>query len=152
MLLPTWFCKHVWMRLQNLSPIIIPRKSGYEKLTDPRLNIISNLWTYDLYRPIRNAFDAGRYITRGSGRGLGPEIETFWALWNGIEPLGECHLWPKQNSRDTEYRIQKLIYIKCKIQNSSKTKKHSVPTSSNTAHMKDCRRKVLNRRRLRGIR
>jgi hypothetical protein len=32
-------------------------------------------------------FDAGRYITWASGRGLGPG--------NGIKPIGECHLGPK---------------------------------------------------------
>ncbi len=26
------------------------------------------------------------------GGGLALEIKTFWALWNGIEQLGECHL------------------------------------------------------------
>ncbi len=31
---------------------------------------ISYLWTYDLYGPVRNAFDAGKSITRASGRGL----------------------------------------------------------------------------------
>ncbi len=33
--------------------------------------------TYDLYRPVRNAFDAGKSITRASRRGMGPGIETF---------------------------------------------------------------------------
>jgi hypothetical protein len=33
---------------------------------------VSYLCTYDLYGPIRNAFDGGRYITRTSGSGLGP--------------------------------------------------------------------------------
>jgi hypothetical protein len=27
---------------------------------------------YDLYGPVRNAFDAGRYITSACGRGFGP--------------------------------------------------------------------------------
>jgi hypothetical protein len=31
----------------------------------------SHLWTYDLYGPVRNAFDAGKSVTRASGRGLG---------------------------------------------------------------------------------
>jgi hypothetical protein len=30
-------------------------------------------WTSDLYDPIHNAFDAGKSITRASGRGLSPE-------------------------------------------------------------------------------
>jgi hypothetical protein len=29
----------------------------------------SYLWAYDLYGPVRNAFDAGIFITRASGRG-----------------------------------------------------------------------------------
>jgi hypothetical protein len=29
------------------------------------------LCTYDLYGPVHNVFDAGRYITWASGRGLG---------------------------------------------------------------------------------
>jgi hypothetical protein len=33
---------------------------------------INYLCTYDLYGPVRNVFDAGRYIIRASGRGLGP--------------------------------------------------------------------------------
>jgi hypothetical protein len=32
----------------------------------------SYLLTYDLYGPVRNAFDAGKSVTRASGRGLGP--------------------------------------------------------------------------------
>ncbi len=55
----------------------------------------SYLWTYDLKGPIRNAFDPGKSITRASGRGLGPGNGDFWALWNGIESTGECHLGPK---------------------------------------------------------
>jgi len=36
--------------------------------------------TYDLYGPMRNVFDAGRYITLASGRGWALEMESFWAL------------------------------------------------------------------------
>ncbi len=51
------------------------------------------LCTYDLYSLVYNVLDARISITRGSGTGLGPGIlEFFWALWNGIEPIGECHL------------------------------------------------------------
>ncbi len=35
------------------------------------------------------------YPLRGEvGGGWALEFETFWALWNGIEPIGECHLGP----------------------------------------------------------
>ncbi len=34
--------------------------------------------TYDLYGPVRNVFDAGRYITWASGRGLGPGNGEFF--------------------------------------------------------------------------
>jgi hypothetical protein len=40
-------------------------------------HIFSYLWTYDLYGPVHNAFDAGRYITRASGRGLCPGKRNF---------------------------------------------------------------------------
>ncbi len=42
----------------------------------PRVTF-SYLWTYDLYVPVRNAFDACRSITRASGRGLGLGNQTF---------------------------------------------------------------------------
>ncbi len=35
------------------------------------------LCTYDLYGPVRNVFDAGRYITWASGRGWAMEMESF---------------------------------------------------------------------------
>jgi hypothetical protein len=40
---------------------------------------------YDLYGPIRNAFDAGKSITRASGRGLGP---VKWQRAVGQVPFG----------------------------------------------------------------
>ena len=40
---------------------------------------ISYVWTFDLYGPpVRNAFDAGKSITRTSGRGLGPGNDDFF--------------------------------------------------------------------------
>jgi hypothetical protein len=36
------------------------------------------LCTYDLYGPVRNVFDAGRYITGQVGGCRAPEIEFFW--------------------------------------------------------------------------
>jgi hypothetical protein len=47
---------------------------------DPQIplhNENSYLWTYDLYGPMRNGFEAGRSITRTSGRGWALEIEIF---------------------------------------------------------------------------
>ncbi len=39
------------------------------------------LCTYDLYGPMRNAFDASRYITWGSGGGVGAgNLEFCWPL------------------------------------------------------------------------
>ncbi len=52
--------------------------------------IINYLCTYGLYGPVHKVFDAGRYITLASGRGLGPG--------NGIKPIGVCLLGLK-NSR-----------------------------------------------------
>jgi hypothetical protein len=46
--------------------------------------------------PLLNAFDAGKSITRTSG--VGPlKSRLFWALCNGIEQLGECHLGQKKS-------------------------------------------------------
>jgi hypothetical protein len=36
------------------------------------------LCTYDLYGPLPNVFDAGRYITWASGRGMGPGNGEFF--------------------------------------------------------------------------
>jgi hypothetical protein len=52
----------------------------------------SYLWTYDLYGPVRNAFDAGNSITRASGRGLGPGDLDFLGPVKWLQPLGNCHL------------------------------------------------------------
>ncbi len=57
----------------------------------------SYLWTHDLYSPVRNAFDAGKSITRASGRALGPRNrDIFWRSMKGNELLGEWHLGPKK--------------------------------------------------------
>ncbi len=48
---------------------------GVQKVADPQhcflLKCNSYLYTYDLYSPMQNDFDASRSITRASGRGLG---------------------------------------------------------------------------------
>ncbi len=55
------------------------------------------LCTYDLYRPVHNAFDAGSIQLLGQvGGGWALEIESFLVLGNGIEPIVECHLGPKK--------------------------------------------------------
>jgi len=65
-----------------------------------KITYFNYLWTYDLYIPVRNTFDAGKSITRGSGKGgWALEIKTFLGLWNGIEPLGEDHFWGPKKSR-----------------------------------------------------
>ncbi len=35
-------------------------------------------------------------LRRQVGGGWALEIKSFWALWNGIEPIGERHLGPKE--------------------------------------------------------
>ncbi len=58
----------------------------------------SYLWTCDLYGSVCVAFDAGSIHWRGKWKGVGPwKSRLFWALWNGIEPIGECHLGPTSN-------------------------------------------------------
>ncbi len=48
---------------------------------------------------MRNAFDACsiHYLGKWEG-GWALEIESFWALRNGTEPIGECHLGPRKLS------------------------------------------------------
>ncbi len=53
----------------------------------------SYLWTYELYGPVRYAFDAGKSITRASGWGLGPGNRDFlgpvkWHQAVGRVPFG----------------------------------------------------------------
>ncbi len=51
-------------------------------------------------------------ITRASGRGVGPGKSTlFWGLWNGIEPIDECHLGPKKSRVYITYMVH-LQYIR----------------------------------------
>ncbi len=51
--------------------------SSYYPFKQIHIVKLSYLWTYDLYGPTRNAFDAGKSITRASGRGLGPGNRDF---------------------------------------------------------------------------
>ncbi len=42
-------------------------------------------------------FWCGQIHNVGKWEGVGPwKLRVFWALWNGIEPIGECHLGPKK--------------------------------------------------------
>jgi hypothetical protein len=60
---------------------------------------ILTIYGPDLYGPVRNAFDEGKSITGASWRGLGRwKSRLFWALWNGMEPLGEWHSGTKKFS------------------------------------------------------
>jgi hypothetical protein len=60
------------------------------------------LCTYDLYRPVHNVLDACIYITRGSGRGLGP------VKWHRADR--RVHLGPKnlENFRENRQTSDKL--------------------------------------------
>ncbi len=56
------------------------------------------------------------YPVRGKWEGVGPwHSRVFWALWNGIEPIGECHLGPKKldNSRAQPPPTSPCKYWKC---------------------------------------
>ncbi len=55
------------------------------------------IWTYDLYGPVRHAFDAGKSITWARGRGLGPGNRDFLGpvkLHRAVRPA--CHVRPKK--------------------------------------------------------
>ncbi len=66
-------------------------------------------------RPVRNVFDVGRYIrVRGQvGGGWALEMESFWVVWNGIEPIGECHLGPKKLELLAGFNLW-ISFKKCK--------------------------------------
>ncbi len=50
------------------------------------------------------------------GEGWALEIECFLALWNGIEPIGKCHLGPKkQTPHLSALPIQNLLEINSKL-------------------------------------
>ncbi len=47
---------------------------------------------FTVYGPMCNAFYAGSIHYKGKWEGDGPwKLRLFWALWNGIEPIGKCH-------------------------------------------------------------
>jgi hypothetical protein len=58
----------------------------------------SYLWIYDLYGPVRNASDAGKSITRASGRGLSPSGAPSNRDFFGPCEMAssECHFGPKK--------------------------------------------------------
>ncbi len=57
----------------------------------------SYLCTYDLYGPVRNAFNSVSIHYKGKWEGIGPwKSRVFWALLNDIEAIGGCHLGPKE--------------------------------------------------------
>jgi hypothetical protein len=58
----------------------------------------SYLWTYDLYGPVRNAFDAGKSITRASGRGLGPENQDFFGPCEMASSRWASAIWGPKKS------------------------------------------------------
>ncbi len=43
------------------------------------------------------------------GGGWALEIKSFWALWNGIKPIGECYLGPKKLVTDMQMHASKTL-------------------------------------------
>ncbi len=84
---------------------------------------ISYLWTYDLYGPIRNAFDMGISIMRSSERGLGQS--EFIHIPYRIQI--------------TEYRIQKTAAAKLLTPNAVKTTGTLIVNNSSTDFYLNCR-------------
>ncbi len=62
---------------QGASQAVFPARLGDTK---PPFKNNSYLWTYDLYGPVRYAFDAGKSVTRAIRRGLGPGNRDFFIL------------------------------------------------------------------------
>jgi hypothetical protein len=70
-----------WSKIQAFVQNNLEIKSNMESTEDrPRVQN-SYLWTYDLYGPVRNAFDAGQIHYDGNWEGVGPwKSRHFWAL------------------------------------------------------------------------
>ncbi len=82
----------------QLRPNLLTRIARPPRNPSPHMNELTNmhLW-FKQPRAVHNVLDACISITRASGRGWALEFESFWALWNVIEPIGECHLGPKMH-------------------------------------------------------
>ena len=69
----------------------------HNSFSSPYSPYYSYLWTYYLYSPVPNVFDAYRSITRANGgRGLGPGNRDIFGPWNGNEQ-SKCHLGTKKS-------------------------------------------------------
>ncbi len=88
-------------------PVFVASNSSRSVQNSAHVNI-SCLWTYDLYSPIRNAFDAGKSITRASGRGLGPENRDFLGPWEMALSLQASTIWGLKKSK------AQILYVRGK--------------------------------------
>ncbi len=61
----------------NFAAFVISIRAYSSSYTVVKKKYFSYLCTYDLYGPVRNVVDACIYITRASGRGLGPGNREF---------------------------------------------------------------------------
>jgi hypothetical protein len=59
----------------------------------------SYLWTYDLYVPVQNAFDAGKSITRVGERGLGPGNQDCFGPCEMASSRQASAIWGRKQSR-----------------------------------------------------
>ncbi len=73
------------------------------------------LWAYDLYGPVRNAFDAGKSITRASGKGLGP-VKWHRAVRRVPFEISRAQTPPALNSDQcSKLKSQNLLEINRKL-------------------------------------
>ncbi len=99
----TLYSGSVWQRLRddgNLHPLTLSYSSKingylYPQRVSPRLKN-NYLCTYNLYGPCVMLLMRAASVTWASGRGLGPEIESFVGPVKWHRPIGECHLGPKK--------------------------------------------------------
>jgi hypothetical protein len=63
---------------------------------------------------VRNAFYAGSIHCEGKWEGVVPwKSRLFWALWDGIEPIGDWHLGPKKASCGLAYYCKRSGFECC---------------------------------------
>ncbi len=69
----------------------------------------SYLRTYDLYGPESSAFDAGKSITRASGRGLGPGNQDFFGPYEMASSHQASAVWGPKKSNQLPLALVKSI-------------------------------------------
>ncbi len=105
---PSWALHLLGLSLANIC-VCTPRYAGmntYRYILCLYANVglsrvgsctLNHICTFDLYGPVRHAFDAGSICYLGKWEGVGPwKSQVFWAL-NGTHLSARCHFTGPKN-------------------------------------------------------